>query len=503
MSQPILTMRGISKRFPGVKALEEVDFELYPGEVHALMGENGAGKSTLMKILSGVYAPTEGTIRLKCRDVVFHNPMNAQRQGVSIIHQEFNLFPNLSAAENIYIDRPDITGRFGFIKWPKLVREAQALIDSIGGGIDVRREVQHLGVHSQQVVEIAKALSFRADVLIMDEPSATLPENEVQNMFEVVRRLRHQGVAIVYVSHRMKEIFEIADKVTVLRDGKKIDTRPIGEVTEQKLIRMMVGKEVGNLYPVRITEAQPQQVLQVDEMSLDASHKVSFELHKGEILGLFGLVGSGTHTVAERLFGLRKGTGDVYILGKKVRIGSPLEAISHKVAYVPPDRHRQGLIKPMTICQNLSLNLLKDYTKGMLLDRKRVKQVSETYMQKLRVKAPNDQQIVDFLSGGNQQKVVLGKWLATEPNILILEEPTRGVDVGAKAEIYQIIHQLAEGGLSILLISSEMPEVIGMSDRILVMHKGEFVHEFRRGEVDQEQLLKRASNPRLHEEAVP
>lgn len=275
MSQPILTMRGISKRFPGVKALEEVDFELYPGEVHALMGENGAGKSTLMKILSGVYAPTEGTIRLKGRDVVFHNPMNAQRQGVSIIHQEFNLFPNLSAAENIYIDRPDITGRFGFIKWPKLVREAQALIDSIGGGIDVRREVQHLGVHSQQVVEIAKALSFRADVLIMDEPSATLPENEVQNMFEVVRRLRHQGVAIVYVSHRMKEIFEIADKVTVLRDGKKIDTRPIGEVTEQKLIRMMVGKEVGNLYPVRITEAQPQQVLQVDEMSLDASHKVS------------------------------------------------------------------------------------------------------------------------------------------------------------------------------------------------------------------------------------
>lgn len=214
-------------------------------------------------------------------------------------------------------------------------------------------------------------------------------------------------------------------------------------------------------------------------------------------------MGSGTHTVAERLFGLRKGTGDVYILGKKVRIGSPLEAISHKVAYVPPDRHRQGLIKPMTICQNLSLNLLKDYTKGMLLDRKRVKQVSETYMQKLRVKAPNDQQIVDFLSGGNQQKVVLGKWLATEPNILILEEPTRGVDVGAKAEIYQIIHQLAEGGLSILLISSEMPEVIGMSDRILVMHKGEFVHEFRRGEVDQEQLLKRASNPRLHEEAVP
>ncbi|NUU61776.1 sugar ABC transporter ATP-binding protein [Paenibacillus agri] len=497
MERPILSMEGISKEFPGVKALEDVDFELYPGEIHALMGENGAGKSTLMKILSGVYAPTQGIIRLKGQEVVFRNPLDAQHQGVSIIHQEFNLFPNLSAAENIYIDRLEVVGRFGRIQWSRLYSEAQKLVDSIGGrGIDVRKEVRHLGVHSQQVIEIAKALSFQADVLIMDEPSAALPENEVQKMFDVVKRLKEQGVAIVYVSHRMKEIFEIADKVTVLRDGKKIATHKIEEVTEQSLIQMMVGKEVAQLYPVRIVEPREEIVLQVKQLSLDSAHAISFNLKKGEILGLFGIPGSGSHTVAERLFGLVKGTGAIEINGVQVQINTPNEAKAKKIAYVPPDRHRQGIIKPMSIRQNLAMPILPELSTGLILDQERIKKMSSSYMEQLHIKAPNDLQSVDFLSGGNQQKVVIGKWLAAEPEILILEEPTRGVDVGAKAEIYNIIHQLALKGLSILLISSEMPEVIGLSDRILVLHKGEIVHEFGRGEADQEQLLKRASNPR-------
>ncbi|MFS0726912.1 sugar ABC transporter ATP-binding protein [Paenibacillus sp. 1P07SE] len=496
MSQPVLTMEGISKEFPGVKALSDVRFELYPGEVHALMGENGAGKSTLMKILSGVYAPTAGAIRLNGQEVAFSNPLEAQRQGVSIIHQEFNLFTNLSAAENIYIDRPEMVGRFGRIQWSKMAREAQRLVDSIGGGeIDVRQEVRHLGVHSQQVVEIAKALSFQADVLIMDEPSAALPENEVKKMFDVVKRLRDQGVAIVYVSHRMKEIFEIADKVTVLRDGAWIDTRPIGEVTEQQLIHMMVGKEVSRLYPDREQKPGDEIMLEVKGLSLDSTHHVSFKLHKGEILGLFGIPGSGTHTIAERLFGLRSGTGEIIVSGIPASIRNPGDAKARRIAYVPPDRHRQGIIKPMTIRQNLTLPILPRLSKGVVIDEARVREMSSEYMESLRIKAPGDGQSVDYLSGGNQQKVVIGKWLATHPDILILEEPTRGVDVGAKAEIYAIIHRLAQEGLSILLISSEMPEVIGLSDRILVLHKGEIVHEFAHGEADQEQLLQRASHP--------
>lgn len=498
MNRPVLTMEGISKEFPGVKALESVDFQLFPGEVHALMGENGAGKSTLMKILSGVYAPTQGTIRLKGKEVAFRGTLDAQRQGVSIIHQEFNLFSNLSVAENIFIDRPEMTGPFGHIKWAKMVEEAQTLINSIGGSdLDVRQEVRHLGVHSQQVVEIAKALSFKADVLIMDEPSAALPENEVKKMFEVIHLLRSQGVAIVYVSHRMKEIFEIADKVTVLRDGQRIDTKSIDEVTEPQLIQMMVGKEVQQLYPIRQQPHDEEVILKVNDLSLDAEHKINFELRKGEILGLFGIPGSGSHTVAERLFGLKRGTGEIIINGKPVQIATPRDAKDHKLAYVPPDRHRQGIIKPMSIRKNITFTLLPSLSKGLALNNTAIQQVSSEYMNKLRIKAPHDEQAVDYLSGGNQQKVVIGKWLAAKPDILILEEPTRGVDVGAKAEIYSIIHKLAEEGLSILLISSEMPEVLGMSDRILVLYKGDIVHAFAHGEADQEQLLQRASHPRM------
>jgi ABC-type sugar transport system ATPase subunit len=494
MVSPILHMKGISKVFPGVTALEDVDFTLNPGEVHALMGENGAGKSTLMKILSGVYEQTSGEISILGEKVTFKNPSDAQEKGISIIHQEFNLFPNLSAAENIFIDRKEVTGKFGKIKWPLLYQRANELVQSIGADIDVKEEVQNLSVQNMQVIEIAKALSYNARVLIMDEPSAALPENEVQKMFDVVNQLKKNGVAIVYVSHRMKEIFEIADKVTVLRDGKKIGTKSIKETNENELISMMIGKEVGDLYPKRRKPISEEIVLDVQNLKLDAKSNLSFTLKKGEILGLFGLKGSGTHTLAERLFGLKKGSGNLRMYGKEINIQSPKQAMDHKIGFVPPDRHRQGLVKELTVSANVSMSVLNSFRKRMVINKVEEVTLSETYIKKLRIKTPSSNQIVEYLSGGNQQKIVLAKWLAMNPEVLIMEEPTRGVDVGAKAEIYQLMNEMAEEGLSILLISSEMTEVIGVCDRILVMNKGTITKSFKKGEVDQQKLLKEASN---------
>ena len=497
MSQPILKMKGITKEFPGVKALENVDLELYSGEVHALMGENGAGKSTLMKILSGVYQHTSGSILLDGKEVSINSPQDAEMLGISIIHQEFNLFPNLSAAENIFLDRNDITNRTGKIKWSEVNRRATELITSIGANIDVRKEVQYLGVHSQQVIEIAKALSFNAKILIMDEPTAALPEDEVQKMFDVIEQLKSNGVAIVYVSHRMKEIVAIADKVTVLRDGVKVSTRTLNETSEDQIISEMVGKKVGNLYPKKLNKAQNQAIVSVKNFELTQQHQISFDLKEGEILGFFGLVGSGTHTLAERLFGLKKGKGNIRIDGSAVKINKPKHAMSHGIAYLPPDRHRQGLVKELSIKQNITLPILRRISNRFFIQEKIVESLSDTYIQDLRIKTPSQNQLVNLLSGGNQQKVVLAKWLATEPRILIMEEPTRGVDVGAKAEIYRLINALAKEGLSIILISTEMPELIGMSDRILVMNKGQIVGGFKNGEADQHTLLKEASNPEI------
>jgi ABC-type sugar transport system ATPase subunit len=494
MSNPILKMKSITKEFPGVKALNGVDFELYPGEVHALMGENGAGKSTLMKILSGVYSETSGDVYLEGKKISLKNPVDAQELGISIIHQEFNLFPNLSAAENIFIDRKDSKGKFGKLNWKSINRKADELIRSIGANIDVRKEVQYLGVHSQQVIEIAKALSLNAKILIMDEPSAALPEDEVQNMFNVVKQLKKNGVAIVYVSHRMKEIFEIADKVTVLRDGKKVSTKLINETTEEELINSMVGQEVGNLYPDTYHEISKEVVLSVKDFHITSKDKVSFDLHKGEILGFYGLVGSGTHTLAERLFGIRRGSGVVKVDSNSVFINDPKVAMKQGIAYLPPDRHRQGLVKELSVRENVSLTVLKDLSQKFIINNVEEKELTHTYIEQLRIKTPNQNQIVNFLSGGNQQKITLAKWLATKPKILIMEEPTRGVDVGAKAEIYKLINRLASEGLSFILISSEMPELIGLSDRILVMKNGKITNEFGRREADQQTLLKVASD---------
>jgi ABC-type sugar transport system ATPase subunit len=488
-------MTGISKSFGGVTALTDVAFDLNAGEVHALMGENGAGKSTLMKILSGLYQPTSGEIVLRGQARTFSGTQAAQEAGIAIIHQEFNLFPNLSAAENIFLDRRDFTNRLGRIEWARLNAAARELVKSIGADFDVTREVQHLSVHSQQVLEIAKAISFNADILIMDEPSAALPENEVQNMFRVVRELKRRGVGIIYVSHRMHEIFQIADRVTVLRDGRKIGTKPIGDTSPPDLIRMMIGKEMDSLYGDGGGQATREVVMRVTDLELAPRTQVSFDLHKGEILGLFGLVGCGTQTIAARLFGLKPGGGTIEIAGRVEDIPSPDAAMRHGIALVPADRHRQGLVRQMSVAENVSMGVVRKLTHRGFVDTKEEQALAERYRKLLDIRAASLDQPVEFLSGGNQQKVVLAKWLATNPKVLVLVEPTRGVDVGAKQEIYRIIHEISGLGFSIILISTEMPEVIGMSDRILVLREGSIVAEFQRGEASQERLLGVASRP--------
>jgi ABC-type sugar transport system ATPase subunit len=500
-SDQLLRMTGISKSFAGVTALADVSFDLNAGEIHALMGENGAGKSTLMKILSGLYRPNAGEIILRGEPKSFSGTQAAQEAGIAIIHQEFNLFPNLSAAENIFLDRAGFTSRLGRIEWGKVNEAAKKLINSIGADFDVRREVQHLSVHSQQVLEIAKAISFNADILIMDEPSAALPENEVQNMFRVVRELKRRGVGIVYVSHRMHEIFQIADRVTVLRDGRKISTKAIADTSPPDLIHMMIGKEVGSLYGEGEGHATRQVVMRVSNLELSPAARVSFDLHKGEILGLFGLVGSGAQTIAAHLFGLTPGSGRIEIDGKVEAIDSPAAAMRRGIALVPADRHRQGLIRQMSVAENVSMGVAGQVAPHGVIDRKREEELAAEYKKLLDMRIASLDQPVEALSGGNQQKVVLAKWLATKPKVLVLVEPTRGVDVGAKQEIYRIIREISGLGFSIVLISTEMPEVIGMSDRILVLREGSIVAEFQRGEASQEGLLSVASRPTVAEAA--
>lgn len=492
----ILSLRDISKDFSGVKALEHVDLDIYPGEVHALVGENGAGKSTLMKIISSVYKKSSGRILLKGKEVDFRNTDEAKQNGIAIIHQEFNLFPNLSVAENIFMDTVNQKNpenrRRGKIFWKKVYRQAAETIGTISNKIDVSELVGNLNVQSKQVVEIAKAIHAEVEILIMDEPSAALPEHEVENMFQVVRRLKEKGVAIIYVSHHLDEVFKIADKITVLRNGRKVDTVRTESIDHQGLIRMMIGSEIKDLYSVSAAKenADTDILAEAKNLTFGEKGKVSFKLHRGEIVSLFGIVGSGTQSVSECLFGLREYGGQLFLEGKEVTVRSPRQAIRAGIGYIPGDRRKYGIVKERSVEENITLPILKDLAGRLLvIDRDRERQLVENVIEKLRVKTTGPKQITNFLSGGNQQKVVIAKWLSINPKILVMVEPTRGVDIGAMAEIYELIHQLADRGLGILLISSDMPEVLGMSDRILVMRSGKIVKEFPRGSVTQTQLL--------------
>lgn len=486
---PILSMRHIHKTFPGVVALDDVHFELRKGEVHVLLGENGAGKSTLMKILSGAYQKTAGQIFLDGQETEIKSPRHAQELGISTIYQELNLIPKLSVGENIFLGREPVLGS-GLIDHKNLFQKSQELLNNLGVGIDAHTPVGELGVAQQQMVEVAKALSLDARILIMDEPTSALAEHEIRELFLTMRRLKSRGVAIIYISHRLEELFEIGDRVTVLRDGKFVGQRDIDKVSKSQLIQMMVNRELKEQYP-RSKSKIGEEVLRVESLSVnEVLEDVSFSLRKGEILGIAGLLGAGRTELARAIFGVEHpNSGDIFVKGENRKIPSPRTAINSGIGFLTEDRKSQGLILNLSVKQNVSLPSLTRLSRAGIIRIKREEEEVRKFIEDLKIRTPGSEQKVMFLSGGNQQKVVLSKWLYCQVDILIFDEPTRGIDVGAKVEIYQLMNQLTDRGAAIIMISSELPEILGMSDRILVMHQGRITGEFTQVEASQEKIL--------------
>jgi rhamnose transport system ATP-binding protein len=489
---PVIEARGLSKSFGGVHALREVPLTVRAGEVLALLGENGAGKSTLIKLITGIYQPDAGEILLDGRPVRFAGTRDALDQGVAAIYQEPSLFPDLDIAENIFVGRQPRGG--GRIDWRRMYADAAALLRRLGVALNPRTRARELSVAQMQMVEIARAISVDARVLIMDEPTSSLTQREVEELFTIVRQLRDQGAAIIFISHRLEELFAIADRVTVLRDGAYVDTRPLAGVTTEDLIRMMVGRNLDELFP-KLEVAPGEVLLEVRGLSLPGRFAdVSFQLRKGEIVGMAGLVGAGRTEVAEAIFGVAPAaSGTIHLDGRAVQITRPEDALRLGIGYVPEDRKLHGLILQMSIAQNITLPTLKSFTRLGWLDGKAERERAVADARRLEVKMTGVDQPAGQLSGGNQQKVVLAKWLGTKPRVLILDEPTRGIDVGTKAAVHRLMSQLAAEGMAILMISSELPEVLGMSDRILVMREGRLTGQFSRGEATQERLMSAAT----------
>jgi rhamnose transport system ATP-binding protein len=493
MSEYSLELKKISKSFSGVEVLHEVSFALRPGEIHALLGENGAGKSTLVKIITGVHQPDNGEILLKGEPVHFSDARESRQAGIAAIYQELSLFPDLDVAENIFAGRQPVTFG-GRVDWRKLYAEAGRLLDSLGMKLDLKQKARTLSIAQQQMVEIARAFSINAQILIMDEPTSSLTLHEVDDLFRLVRRLRAEGTAVIFISHRLDELFALADQVTVLRDGSYVGTRAIKDVTRDDLIRMMVGRTITNLFPKQDVRAG-DVVLKVENLTRTGSfYDVSFELRRGEILGLAGLVGAGRTNVARAIFGVEPPTaGRIQIEGREVAITSPQQAIELGLAYVPEDRQLHGLIPAMPLTPNISLPMLPQYSQmGWLQDKLERKSAYDAALQ-MEVRANNVWQLARELSGGNQQKVVLAKWLSTKPRILILDEPTRGIDVGTKTAVHGLMSNLAAEGMGILMISSELPEILGMSDRVIVMREGYVTGHFSRAEATQENIISAAT----------
>jgi len=493
----ILSIKSISKYFPGVKALDNVSFDVVKGHIHALVGENGAGKSTLIKILSGVYKANEGSISFKGKDVSISSPLEAQQLGISVVHQELKLVGTLSVAENIFLGRPQLTDSLklvSLVDWRKQYRKAKELLDRLNVHVDLNQTVNKLSVAQQQIVEICKALSFESDLIIMDEPSATLTVKELDVLFKILQMLKDRGVTIIYISHRLEEVFKIADRVTVLRDGRHIGTCEVNEVDRKLLISMMVGRELENEYPKQ-KFPMGDVLLEVKNLNRkNVLYDIGFSLKKGEVLGIAGLVGAGRTELARAIFGAdKKTTGDIFISGKKVEINSVNDAISKKIALVPEDRKQHGLVLGMKVKENISLVGINKILKGLVLSRDKEKQLAQSFIEKLRIVTPSEEREVKYLSGGNQQKVVLAKWLAVDSDVIIFDEPTRGIDVGAKAEIYKLLNKLAEEGKGVIMISSELPEILGMCDRILVMHDGRITGEVVREDANQEVIMEFAT----------
>ncbi len=490
-NQVFFEMRGISKSFPGVKALDDVGFRVAEGEVRALVGENGAGKSTLMKILNGNYKKDAGSILIDGVEVDITNPQVADANGITIIFQELNLVDDLSIAENIFAGR--LAKRGKLVNWKELNEKAKTLLERISFDVDPRKLVGSLTVAEKQMVEIAKALSRNSRIILMDEPSATLTKKELDALFEIIRDLKKSGIAVIYISHRMEEIFEICETVTVMRDGRIIGTRDVVDVTPDELVEMMVGREVNSAYPKRDAEIG-EEVLRVENLCRkDRQQNVAFNLHRGEVLGVAGLVGAGRTEIMRAIFGVDYIKSlDVYVSGKKVRITDPASAKKHGIAFLTEDRKKEGLTLDFTVKSNVVAANLKSICSGLFTSGKKENQIADTYIEKIRVKTPTRNQKVGNLSGGNQQKVVVSKWLNTEPDILIMDEPTRGIDVGAKREIYEIINSLVAQGKAIILISSELPEVLGMSDRVLVMKDDAIVAELTGEQINAVEVMRYA-----------
>lgn len=486
--QPILKLDNICKSFPGVRALYNAGLSVYPGRVMALMGENGAGKSTLMKILTGIYSKDSGSIHYQGQEVAFKNPKMSQLAGISIIHQELNIIPNLTIAENIFLGR-EFTNKFGGIDWKKMTTESEKLLKRLKIKHSPTTPVEQLSLGELQMIEIAKALSFDAKVIIMDEPTDALTDTETDALFNVIRELKQQNCGIVFISHRMQDIFTICDDVTVLRDGELIAERSLKEINEEQLIELMVGRKLSEQYP-HIESPIGDTVLEVKNISGCGVHNSSFKLHRGEILGISGLMGAGRTELMKLIYGaLPKTAGEVFLKQKQLSIHSPQDGLNNGIVYISEDRKGDGLVLGMSIKENMTLTALKQLTKHYSINHKAEKMTVNDFILLFNIKTPSMDQTIGLLSGGNQQKVAIAKGLMTRPDVLILDEPTRGIDVGAKKEIYQLINKFKEEGMSIIIVSSDMPEIIGMSDRVLVMNNGEIRAEYLRNEVTQEKLL--------------
>ncbi|MCI8556261.1 MAG: sugar ABC transporter ATP-binding protein [Lachnospiraceae bacterium] len=490
--QYLLEMKGVHKSFPGVKALKNVGLQLKAGEVHALLGENGAGKSTLIKVLGGIYHAEEGEIYIDGQKAAIDGVVAAREAGISIVHQELVLVPYMTVAENIFLGREP--GNKMNINRKQMTEDAQKLMDTYEMNINADTLVEHLTIAQQQMVEIVKAISFNSKILVMDEPTSSISDKEVGFLFDTMRALTKRGVGIIYISHKMSELEEICDRVTVMRDGETVGTKVVKETTKDDLIALMVGRELTNYYTRDYLEPG-EVVLRCEHISDKKMAKdASFELHKGEIIGFAGLVGAGRSETMKAVFGLAPNmSGEVYVDGQKVQIKSPVDALKYGIALVPESRKEEGLYKIQSVRFNSTIEVLSQFIKNLRVNGKKEDEITQKYIDMMGTKTPSQEQVIGNLSGGNQQKVMIGRWLATSPKILILDEPTRGVDVGAKAEIYAIMNELVKQGMSIIMISSELPEIINMSDRIYVMNEGRVTGCLNHEDVTQEKIMQLAA----------
>lgn len=487
----ILTLKNITKEFPGVKALDDVTINIERGTIHGLVGENGAGKSTLIKVLAGIYQPNKGEIILDGKPCRFNSPIEARRAGISVVHQEIKLAEPLSVAENMFLGNVQLKN--GLVDWKGMRRRAREIVEDLGMDIDINAQVSSLTVAKKQIVEIMHAINNNSRILIMDEPSAVLTDRELEVMFRIVKQLRDKGITIIYISHRLDEIFGLCSNVSVLRDGCHIDTIPVASVDRQGLINMMVGREMGQEYPKEVGNVGGT-ILEVKNLSRGILQDISFEVKSGEVFGISGLVGAGRTELARAILGIDKPeSGEVYVRGKKVHYRTFADAIRDGLGLIPEDRKLQGLVQIMSVKRNTTLVNMKRVLRAGVISSSLEEKLSKEYADKLHVVTPSMETEVQYLSGGNQQKVVIAKWLFQNSEILFLDEPTRGIDVGAKAEIYRLINRMAKEGKTIIMISSEMPELLGMCDRIMVMHEGHKMGELNAAEATQEKIMELCS----------